>query len=156
MDIRYLYGVLLAILVMITISPLASAETAGDWNDRGLVLARQGNDTAAIEAYDKAIALDPTFALPWNNKGLVLAREGNYSAAIEAFDKAVALDPQFANAKENRAVALALLQGSPNSTATGQRAPAATTTQAEVYPLLYPVALAIGAIGFSGVWRRGR
>jgi tetratricopeptide (TPR) repeat protein len=151
MDFRYLYGILLAVLIIITMSSHVSAETADEWNARGLVLARQGNDTAAIEAFDKAITLDPTFAFPWNNKGLVLARQGNDTAAIEAFDKAIALDPTFDIAKENRARALALLQRSPNSTNTSQGSQAASTTQAAGCPLLGLVALAIGCGRF--LWR---
>ena len=38
----------------------------------------RGTYTAAIEAYDRAIELDPAYASPWNGKGNALENQGNY------------------------------------------------------------------------------
>jgi tetratricopeptide (TPR) repeat protein len=39
------------------------------WNNKGDALLNQGKYDEAIQAYDKAIQLDPKFAAVWNNKG---------------------------------------------------------------------------------------
>ena len=58
----------------------------------------------AIRSYDKAIELDPKYALAWNNKGSALGYQENYDEAIKCYDEAVRLDPNYAVAKYNKGV----------------------------------------------------
>ena len=50
----------------------------------------------AIQAYDKAIQLDPKFARAWYYKGSSLSNLDRYDKAMEAYDKAIELDPKYA------------------------------------------------------------
>jgi tetratricopeptide (TPR) repeat protein len=47
-----------------------------------------GKTDLAIQAYDKAIAINPTYALAWYNKGIALDQAGNYSEAASCYAKA--------------------------------------------------------------------
>lgn len=49
----------------------------------GMLESNKGNYTAALEHYNKAIALDPEFAPAYLGRGLVLYRLGNEPGAIE-------------------------------------------------------------------------
>jgi tetratricopeptide (TPR) repeat protein len=71
-----------------------STPTADDWYKKGYALAKQGKYDDAIQAFDKAIQLNPNFANAWNNKGWILAKQGKYDDAIQACDKAIQLAPK--------------------------------------------------------------
>jgi tetratricopeptide (TPR) repeat protein len=68
--------------------------TAKAWNNMGLDLYAKGKYDEAVEAYDKAVEIDPEYAEAWYNKGGVLYLQGKYNEAIQAFDKAIEIDPQ--------------------------------------------------------------
>lgn len=55
---------------------------------------QQGNYTAAITAYDKALALDTTYTAAYTNKGRALHAQGHYTQAQSAFGRVIALTPQ--------------------------------------------------------------
>lgn len=160
----------------------STRQIANIWNARGIVLKALGNDTAAIEAYDRAIDLNPRDAYPWNNRGNALAEQGNFTAAIQAYDRAIELDPAYASpwngkghALENqgnysaaidsydRAVALdpqsvEAKQNHERAVAKAQgsqnAAPSPTTMMAgEPVPFMNLLALTIGAVGLAGVSR---
>lgn len=61
--------------------------------NKGLALDNQGKHDEAIAAYDKAIQLDPNYALIWINKGVALYNQGKYDKAVQALDKVIELDP---------------------------------------------------------------
>lgn len=63
--------------------------------DLGVLLAKQGKFTQAVECYRAAIRIRPT-AAAYNNLGIALARSGNRAEAEQAFRKAVAIDPDHA------------------------------------------------------------
>jgi Flp pilus assembly protein TadD len=46
--------------------------------DKGVALTAQGKHDEAIQAYNKAIQLNPQYVEAWNNKGIALAAQGNY------------------------------------------------------------------------------
>jgi tetratricopeptide (TPR) repeat protein len=56
------------------------------------------NYEEAIKSYDKAIELDPKFAMAWHNKGNVLYTLERPEEAIKSYDKAIELDPNLASA----------------------------------------------------------
>jgi len=53
---------------------------------------------AAIQTYDKALAINPVCANCLNDRGLALFYTGDPNSALESFDKAIALEPGFAHA----------------------------------------------------------
>ena len=60
----------------------------------------------AIACYNKAIELDPKYAMPHNNLGIALDDKGRTDEAIVSFTKAIELDPKFAMAHDNLGNAL--------------------------------------------------
>ena len=57
-------------------APVAKTETKKEAFERGNGLYAQKRFTEALAAYDRALALDPQFALAWNNKIALLRRLG--------------------------------------------------------------------------------
>lgn len=76
------------------------------WNVRGIDLHNKGKHDDAIEAYNKAINIDPYFSPAWGNKGTALADQGNFDEAIKAHDKAIALNQQAATFLNSKVYAL--------------------------------------------------
>jgi tetratricopeptide (TPR) repeat protein len=58
------------------------------WNNKGVTLYNQGNYTGAIACYDRAIGIDPGYALAWSNKGNALKALRRNAEAEKAFAKA--------------------------------------------------------------------
>ncbi|MEN6378950.1 MAG: glycosyltransferase [Methanofastidiosum sp.] len=79
------------------------------WNNKGFALSSQGRYPEAIEAYVKALAIDPNNAIIWNNKGLTLRKLGKYKEAIECYDKAIKLDKNFLLPRYNKGVVFTIL-----------------------------------------------
>lgn len=84
----------------------ASYATANELVTKGNELGNLGRYDEAIEAYDKAIEIDPKFAIAWSNKGNVLGRSGRYNEAIEACEKAIEIDPKLAEAYQSKGISL--------------------------------------------------
>lgn len=51
-----------------------------------------GDRPMAIEAYERAVEIDPEFASPWVRLGALYYVDGNYPQAIRAFEEAISLD----------------------------------------------------------------
>ena len=64
---------------------------------------------AALESYDRAIALRPDYAEAFNNRGNALLDLKQPQAALESYDRAIALKPDYAEAFNNRGNALRIL-----------------------------------------------
>lgn len=56
---------------------------------------------AAVEAYERVIALDPGYAAAWNNLGLLQHRMGHYERAGSCYRAALEADPRCAQAAFN-------------------------------------------------------
>src|SRR5262249_52408487 len=65
--------------------------------------------SAALDGYDRIIALEPSIAEAHNNRGLVLHRLFRPAEALESCDRAIALTPQLSDAHINRGNALRAL-----------------------------------------------
>jgi tetratricopeptide (TPR) repeat protein len=50
-----------------------------DWSSAGDLLKQKGNYTGAIEAYNKALEIDPNYINAWDGKGWALNELGNYT-----------------------------------------------------------------------------
>lgn len=46
-----------------------------------------------IDAYDKALEIDPKDSNSWCNKGIALSSLSSYDEAMKAFDKALEINP---------------------------------------------------------------
>ena len=68
------------------------------------------NIEAAIDAYDKAINIDPTYAAAYNNRGLAKASLGRYDEAFADYDEAIQINPNYSSAYNNRGLAKASLE----------------------------------------------
>ncbi len=62
--------------------------------------------TAAVAAYTKAIAADPTFAKSYYNLAMIYAGAGEVEKAFENYEMALAANPNFANVHCNYGVLL--------------------------------------------------
>jgi len=67
--------------------------SAQDWFDEGLALSKEGKWQEALEAYEKAIEIDPQDAAAWYNKGVALDELGKYQEALWAYKKAIEISP---------------------------------------------------------------
>ena len=72
----------------------------------GITLQDQGKLEAAIEAYNKALAIKPNYAKAYDNMGNALKDQGKLEEAIEAYKRAIALKPNHAEAHHNLSFAL--------------------------------------------------
>ena len=88
-------------------TPLAGETIDGtplDWFERGCELdARPGRQAEAIEAYRRAITLDPDFADALCNLGTVYFNQGNRTAAQSWYEEAIAREPDHLEAHFNLA-----------------------------------------------------
>jgi len=66
----------------------------------------KGDDDAAIEWYDKALAINPKDYHAMRNRGVSLSKKGDEDAAIEWYDKALAIKPKDYHAMRQRGVSL--------------------------------------------------
>ena len=62
-------------------------------NELGLQLRRSQQLAAAIHEYERAIRIDPTWAVPFYNLGLLHKYEGDWALSLEANLRATELDP---------------------------------------------------------------
>jgi tetratricopeptide (TPR) repeat protein len=60
----------------------------------------------AVEAYDEAIRIDPSYVDAWTNKGLALWKLEKNEEAIQAYDEAIRLQPRDVSAWNNKGSAL--------------------------------------------------
>lgn len=84
-----------------TIPPI-KFETAKDFFDFGNYNYDRGDCTQAINAYTKAITLDPKSAENYNNRAYTYMRMKNYAAALPDLNRAIELNPNYVNALMNR------------------------------------------------------
>lgn len=68
-------------------------KNANVWNELGLILFKVGSYDDAIDAYLKAIALEPSYAWLYSNLGQVLAAQGKLKEAVLLFEKSIKMLP---------------------------------------------------------------
>ncbi len=76
------------------------------WNLLGASAAQINMKDEAIEAYEKALLINPNYADAYSNMGAALQDQGNLDKAIEACNKALAIKPDYAEAYNNKGNAL--------------------------------------------------
>jgi tetratricopeptide (TPR) repeat protein len=102
--------VILMVAVLLSLCPYVLAESrTGDsatWTQRGDDLYLQARYGDAVDAYNKALEIDPYYSIAWNKRGNALTRLGYYEEAIRNYDKAIELDPYYGQAWDNKGHAL--------------------------------------------------
>jgi tetratricopeptide (TPR) repeat protein len=75
-----------------------------DYTKRGTTYSKKGNYNEAIREYDKAIEVNPSYAIAYYNRSVAYTKTGQYDRAINDCDKVLQLDPKHANSYYNRGV----------------------------------------------------
>src|SRR5215472_11535018 len=81
------------------------AQTATEFNDRGVAKWRKGDLDGAIADYNRAVELDPKYAAAYYNRGVAKRHKGDLDGAIADYNRAVELNPKDTAAYYNRGVA---------------------------------------------------
>lgn len=76
-------------------------EEAQVYREDGLGAQQHGDLSGAATFYQKAIQLDPGFAIPYNDLGIVYERRGQLQMALKAYQQALAVDPNYLEASAN-------------------------------------------------------
>jgi tetratricopeptide (TPR) repeat protein len=79
----------------------AREATAEMFNNLGAALNGLGDQTGAIAAYERALALDPDYALVLSNIAVVYRAQGEPQRAIEVLRRALAINPNLTEAQLN-------------------------------------------------------
>lgn len=97
-----------AVLILCTccIPVLAYSPEAVRFYEQGNSSVSAGNPSAAVPAFDQAIALEPTYYEAWDAKADALNRAGQFSDALSASDKALAINPRYVQGWINRGLIL--------------------------------------------------
>jgi len=107
------FSCLLAAALIINFSGLASAQTkaaakservkatpepvkkdANYWFNKGALVSTYGNNKAAVQYFQKAIALDPNFSGAYFSQGVSYGQLGEYVKAVAQIDRAIKMEPQ--------------------------------------------------------------
>lgn len=67
--------------------------SADGWYNQGFVLLGQGRYEAAIQCFDRAITMNPNYAIAWNDRGVAYVELGNYNEALKCFNRALEIKP---------------------------------------------------------------
>lgn len=64
------------------------------WYERGKLLIRRGDYSAALLSFDISLKRQPNFFQAWVFRGVVMAHLRQYEAALTSFNRALALQPE--------------------------------------------------------------
>ena len=98
---------LILILICLVISShITFADTSKEWVNKGKEFYSSGDYNKAIDAYTRALEINPTDAMIYSSRGLVHLESGNFYKAIIDFNNAIDLDhPKVADVHFRRGVA---------------------------------------------------
>ncbi|MBI4834933.1 MAG: tetratricopeptide repeat protein [Planctomycetes bacterium] len=71
------------------------------WFWQGRALSEERKNEEAIEAYEKAIEIEPEYAEAYNDIGLIHEGNGNYKKAVLSYKTAIRINPDYADAYNN-------------------------------------------------------
>ncbi len=117
--------------------------SASDWNELGNAYLKDRNFDAAIEAYKKAIELDPRDGQPYSNLGFIYYHLGKFQVAILLYKKSIDL----LNSQQDKAISWNRLGDAYRRIGDYKNAMTAYQTSSEIVPTASPVmARARGAL----------
>ena len=67
----------------------------------GITVAERGLWREATYRWQRAVAIDPTYAAAWNNLAVAHEHEGEFESALEAYERALALEPNNLSIQQN-------------------------------------------------------
>ncbi|MGD9044961.1 MAG: tetratricopeptide repeat protein [Desulfobacterales bacterium] len=67
---------------------------ASYWFNKGALVSTYGNNKAAVQCFQKAIALDPNFSGAYFSQGVSYGQLGQYQKAIAQINRALKMEPQ--------------------------------------------------------------
>ena len=82
----------------------ALSDQARRYREEGLENQRLGNIPAAMALYQKAIALDPSYAVAYNDLGVIYEAAGFPERAKESYFRAIKVDPSYLSSYSNIAL----------------------------------------------------
>ncbi len=97
-------GVILAAILATSWSAPAFADAGADAKAQvafGIAVAQKGLWREAIYRWERAVAIDPTYAAAYNDLAVAYEREGLIDKARAAYEKALALDPKNQAIRQN-------------------------------------------------------
>lgn len=97
---------LLPLIVIGLTAPASAQLNATEWFDIGVTLFNEDLFNDSVQAYDKAIEMNPQFAEAFNNKGIDLGLLGRYDDALKALSNATTINSTYAEAWYNMGVIL--------------------------------------------------
>ncbi len=100
----------------------AAPDAAEAHASRGEALIAQRQFAAAVESYEKAIALKPDFAEAYIQRGNALRKLSQFESAVSSYDQALALLPDHTETHCNRGIALKELRQFDQAVASYDRA----------------------------------
>jgi len=99
------------VLIILTVAGCAEME-ANSYFNRALTYGKKGQHDQAIADYNKAIEINPGYAMAYYNRGSAYAiGTGQYDQAIADYNKAIEINPGYAMAYCNRGRAYAIGKG---------------------------------------------
>ena len=69
--------------------------------NKGVYHYQQGEVSKAIQAYQKAVDLDPSFVEAYNNLGIIFQEMGDLESAFKSYRKAIEVDPHYVKSLNN-------------------------------------------------------
>ncbi len=84
--------------------PSSLQEQARNYRSQGVEFQRSGDIDAAMSLYQKAIELDPAYAVAYNDLGIIYEIKGSLERAQESYLKSIKIDPQYLSAYSNLAL----------------------------------------------------
>jgi len=91
-------------LAVVLAAPVAASNPRSEARTQvefGIVVAMKGLWKEAIFWWERAVALDPTYAAAHNNLAVAYEQQGQFDKAKDAYEKALKLDPKNAFIKQN-------------------------------------------------------
>jgi len=76
-----------------------------NWFDLGIFELKSRRYQAAIEAFSKAIEINPHDDMAYNHRGIAWSQKGDYDRAIADYTKAIDINPGYTNAYNHRGIA---------------------------------------------------
>jgi tetratricopeptide (TPR) repeat protein len=133
-DFEWNYG--LSTKAFVAASDLAAPARARKEFDKANELLAKQDLAQAIQKFNKAIALYPSYAVAYNNLGVIYARLGESQREREALEKAIGIDNHFALAYTNLGRMSIAASDFANAAAALQKASALDPTEAVTLLLL--------------------